>query len=73
MEDVAIKSSKLACTFASKINATPKGVYLPTSKLHSILAIANLLDHNNKTQICYCGQISLQSAAVNCIFLTPLG
>ena len=32
--------------------------------------------HNNKSQICYCGQISLQSAAVNCSFydnLTPLG
>ena len=54
----------------------PKGVYLPISKLHSILAVANLLDHNNKSQICYCGQISLQSAAVNCSFsdnLTPLG
>ena len=38
------------------------------SKLHSILAVANLLAHNNKSQICYCGQISLQSAAVNCSF-----
>ena len=44
---------------ASKIN-------VPISKLHSILAVANLLAHNNKSQICYCGQISLQSAAVNC-------
>ena len=26
-----------------KINDTPKGVYLPISKLHSILALANLL------------------------------
>ena len=26
----------------------------------------NLLAHNNISQICYCGQISLQSAAVNC-------
>ena len=65
----------LACTIASKINGTPKGVYLPISKLHSMLAVANLLAHNNKSQICYCGQISLQSAAVNCSFpdnLTPL-
>ena len=31
----------------SKINGTLKGVYLPISKLHSILAIANLLAHNN--------------------------
>ena len=30
--------------------------------------VANLLAHNNKSQICYCGQISLQSAAVNCSF-----
>ena len=30
-----------------------------------------MLAHNNKSQICYCGQISLQSAAVNC--QTPLG
>ena len=35
--------------------------------VHSILAVANLLAHNNKSQICYCGQISLQSASV---FLT---
>ena len=63
-------------TISSKINATPKGVYLPISKLHSILVIVNLLAHNNISQICYCGQTSLQSAAVNCCFsdnLTPLG
>ena len=50
--------------------------YLPISKLHSILVVANLLAHNNKSQICYCGQILLQSAALNCRFsdnLTPLG
>ena len=29
-------------TIASKINVTPKGVYLPISKLNSILAVANL-------------------------------
>ena len=33
--------------------------------IDSILAVANLLAHNNKSQICYCGQISLQSAAVS--------
>ena len=36
----------------------------------------NLFAHNNISQICYCGQISLQSAAVNCSFsdnLTPFG
>ena len=55
---------------------TPKGVYLPISKLHSILAVANLLAHINISPICYCGQLSLQSAAVDCSFsdnLTPLG
>ena len=61
------------CTTASKINVTPKGVYLPIWKLHSILAVANLLAHNNKSQICYCGQISLQSAAVNCSFSDIFG
>ena len=62
--------------FASKINVTPRGVYSPNSKLHLILAVANLLAHNNRSQIYYCGQISLQRAAVNCSFsdnLTPLG
>ena len=60
----------------SKINVTPKDVYLLISKLLSILAVANVLAHNNISQICYCGHISIQSAAVNCSFsdyLTPLG
>ena len=51
-------------------------IHLPISKLHSILAVANLLSHNNISQICYWGQISLQSAAVNYSFsdnLTSLG
>ena len=63
-------------TIASKINVTLKGIYLPNSKLHLILAVANLLVHNNISEICYCSQISLQSAAVNCSFsdsLTPFG
>ena len=34
-------------TINSKINGTPKGVYLPNSKLYSILALPNLLVHNN--------------------------
>ena len=50
-------------TIASKINVTPKCVHLSILTLHSILAAANLLAHNNISQICYCGQISLQSAA----------
>ena len=62
-----------AYTIASKINVTTKGVYLPISNPHSILAVANLLAHNNKSQICYCGQISLQGAAVNCRFSDTFG
>ena len=68
-----MKRVVLTCPITSKINGTPKGVYLPISKLHSILAVANLLAHNNKSQICYCGQISLQSAAVNCSFCDTFG
>ena len=33
-----------------------KGFNLPLSKLHSILAVANLLDHNNLGS-CYYGQV----------------
>ena len=54
----------------------PQSVYLPISKLHSILAVAYLLAQNNKSQIFYCGQNWLQSTAVNCTSsenLTPLG
>ena len=58
---------------ASKINGTPKSVYVLISKLHSISAVANLLALNNKSQICYCGQISLQSVAVNCSFSDTFG
>ena len=36
--------------------------------MFTFLTVANLLVHNNVSQICDCGQISLQSAAVNCTF-----
>ena len=68
-------NTETVCTITSKINATPKDVYLAISKMHKILIVANLLSHNNKSQICYCDQISLLSGAVNCSFsdkLTPL-
>ena len=45
------------CTINSKINGIPKVVYLPISKLHSILAVANLLALNNVT-IYYYGQVN---------------
>ena len=44
--------------------------------IRSYICVADLFAHNNISQICYCGQISLQNAAVNCSFsnnLTPLG
>ena len=65
-------SQKSFLATTSKINVTPKGVYSLISKLHSILVEANSLANNNKSQICYCGQISLQSAAVNCSFSDSL-
>ena len=37
------------CTINSKINGTLKGFYLLILKLHSILAVLNLLGHNNIT------------------------
>ena len=42
---------KLLCTINSKIDITPKAIYLPILKLHSILAVENLLARNNKTII----------------------
>ena len=62
-------------TIASKTNVTPKADYLPISNLHSILAVANFLAHNNISQIYYCCLISLQSNVVNCRFsdVTPRG
>ena len=46
-----------AGTVNSKINGTPKGVYLPISKQHSILARANLLAYNN-LWLCYYVQVN---------------
>ena len=34
----------------------PKGFHLPISKLHSILAVANLIAHND-IWLCYYGQV----------------
>ena len=34
----------------------PNERYSPISKLHSTVAVVNLLEHNNISQICYCGQ-----------------
>ena len=52
---LAVAISRARCTINSKTNGTPEGVYLTISKLHSILAVANLLAHNN-LQLCFYGQ-----------------
>ena len=44
-------------TYQHQINGTRIGVYLPISKLHSILAVANLLAHNN-LWLCYYEQVN---------------
>ena len=53
----------------------PKVFTCPFWSYTFILVVANLLAHNNillLSQICYCSQISLQSAAVNIFFLQSL-
>ena len=45
----------------------PKGIYVPISKLHSILAKTNLLIHNKICQICH------RILQFNSSFLTPFG
>ena len=54
-------------TTASKLNVTPK-VLLPISKLHSILAVANLLAHNN-LWLCYHVQVNSKISNRRIIFL----
>ena len=60
-------------TINSRINGTPKGVYMPISKLHSILAVANLLAYNN---VWLCAS-KLATTKKECSFemgkLTPFG
>ena len=46
-------------TINSKINGTPKVVYSPIPKLHSILAESNLLAHSNSNLwLYYYGQVN---------------
>ena len=51
----------------------PKGVYLPISKLNSILPVANLLAHNKHKSNLLLRYNSLQGAAVNCTFSDTFG
>ena len=67
---------KLLCTIVSKINDTPKGVYLHISKIDLYFRRSKFtcqVAHNNISQICYCNLISLQSAAVNCCYSDAYG
>ena len=52
----------------NKCYPPPPKVLTCPFRSNTILAVANLLAHNNISEICYCGQISLQSAAVNYSF-----
>ena len=51
----------------SKINSTPKGVYLLISKIHSILSVANLLADNN-LWLCYYMCKKFATAKIECSF-----
>ena len=44
---VKFSTAKIECTINSKINGTTKCVHFLISKVHSILAVANLLAHNS--------------------------
>ena len=59
-------------TIAIKINVTPKGVYLASSKLHSILAVANLLVHNKISQFVTVVKFHNKVLQLNAVFVTHL-
>ena len=61
------------CTIASKINVTPKGVNLPISKLHSILAVANFLPMITKVKFVTAVKFHYRVLQVTAVFLTLLG
>ena len=50
----------------------PEGVYLPISKLHSNLAVANLLAHNNKVKFVIAVKFHYRVLQLTAVFLTPL-
>ena len=61
------------CTIASKTIVTPKGVYLPVSMVHSILAAANLLAHNNKIKFVTAVKFNYKVLEFFSFFLILLG
>ena len=52
----------------SIINGTSKGVYLPISKLQSILVEVNLLANHNNLKLLYATKLA--TAKIECIFET---
>ena len=60
-------------TITSKINVTPKGCLFGHFEATLDYRQAILLAHNNISQICYCSQILLQSAPVNCSYSDIFG
>ena len=60
----------MICSINSKINVTPKGVYLPISKLHTILPVANLLAQNNISHIVTAVKFHYGVLQLNVVFLT---
>ena len=56
-----------ACIINNKINGALKSVYLPISKLHSILTVANLLAHNN-LWFCFYVQVNSGRGKIECSF-----
>ena len=66
---MVIHTYKYTClVISSKINGTPKNVYLTISKQHSTLAVANLLAHNNISQICYCVKFHYKVLQLTAVF-----
>ena len=57
---------------ASKINVTPKVVYLSISKLHSILAPANLLAHTDKVKFVTAVKFHYRVLQLTAVLLTIL-
>ena len=71
IKDMTIFISKhhiTQCAINSEVNCTPVGVSLPILKLHSIIAVTNLLAHNN-LWLCFYGQVSkFGRAKMECSF-----
>ena len=66
---IFLKGNETICTINSKINGSPpKDVYLTNSKLHLLLAVANLLAHNILWLYYYVQVNSFATAKIECSF-----